>query len=188
MVRNAFAFFLIGTLWLTLGNGFATNTGMTINRSTDKELYDFIRTTPKNSRFAAHLLDGDGIPFWGARAHTGSFETLQPWFVKSWERQKKRTVDTLAALYSTDEREVLAFAEKYNVTHILVNKTRLGRGARAHAGSFEPFSTDAKRILEGKNLNKLVLSKPPKESIVWKSGRFQVVSVEKLRAAWTKGK
>ncbi len=186
IARNLVAFGLIGGLWLVLGNGFFKNTGMTIQRGTDKELYEFIRTTPKDSRFAAHLLDGDGIPFWGARAHTGSFETLQPWFTKSWARQKKRTIDTLEALYSTEERDVLAFADKYGVTHFLLNKSRLGRSARSHSGSFEPFTTETRRILGAKNPKKFVLGKAPSEAIVFKSGRFQVVSVEKLRTAWTK--
>ncbi len=186
IVRNLFSFVLIGGIWLTLGSGFSKNTGMTINQGTDKSLYDFIRTTPKDSRFAAHILDGDGIPFWGARAHTGSFETLQPWFTLSWARQKKRTIDTLEALYSTDEKQVLAFAKKYKVTHFLVNKSRVGRSARSHSGSFEPFTTEARRILSDKNLKKMVLNSPPKSAIVFKSGRFQVVSVENLRKAWAK--
>lgn len=188
IARNLSGLCLIGTLWLLLGDGFAKNTGMTINQSTDKALYDFIRTTPKDSRFAAHLLDGDGIPFWGARAHTGSFETLQPWFTKSWARQKARTNDTLAALYSTEEKAVLEFTEKYAVTHLLVNRSRMGRGARSSSGSFEPFTSETKRLLAGENLNRVVLNKPPKQSVVFKSGRFQVVSVEKLKRAWSSEK
>src|SRR5690606_25030650 len=104
----------------------------------------------------------------------------------SWARQKARTIDTLAALYSTDEAEVLAFAKKYGITHFLLNKTRLSRSARSHAGSFEPFTTEARKILAGKNPKKLVLSNPPKSAIEFKSGRFQIVSVEKLRRAWEK--
>lgn len=188
IARNLFAFVLVCSLWLVLGNGFAKNIGMVINQNTDKELYAFIRTTPKNSRFAAHLLDGDGIPFWGARAHTGSFETLQPWFTTSWARQKKRTIDTLAALYATDEEAVLRFAEEYDVTHLLINRSRMGRRARSASGSFEPFTSETKKLLAGKNPNHLVLDKPPKESIVFKSGRFQVVNIEKLKQAWSKTK
>lgn len=186
IARNLFVFGVIGTLWLVLGDGFSKNTGMTINQSADKSLYDFIRTTPKESRFAAHLLDGDGIPFWGARAHTGSFETLQPWFTKSWARQKKRTTDTLAALYSTDEREVLRFTEEYRITHLLVNRSRMGRNARGSSGSFEPFTSETKKLLLGKDPNDFVLNRPPKDAILFKSGRFQVVSVERLRRAWGK--
>lgn len=184
IARNLFTFVLVGSLWLVLGSGFAKNTGMVINRSTDEALYDYIRTTPKNSRFAAHVLDGDGIPFWGARAHTGSFETLQPWFTKSWARQKKRTIDTLSALYATDEETVLRFTEEYAVTHLLINRSRMGRSARTASGSFEPFTSETKKLLSGRNLSEFVLNKPPKDAIVFKSGRFQVVSVEKLKRAW----
>ncbi|MCA1732090.1 MAG: hypothetical protein LC732_00625 [Acidobacteria bacterium] len=188
IARNLFAFCLVGSLWLVLGSGFAQNTGMTINQATDQSLYAFIRTTPKDSRFAAHLLDGDGIPFWGARAHTGSFETLQPWFTESWKRQKKRTLDTLAALYATDEESVLRFTEEYDVTHLLINRSRMGRSAGSTSGSFEPFTSETKKLLVGKSPNQFVLNNPPKESVVFESGRFQVVSVEKLKGAWSKGK
>jgi hypothetical protein len=185
IARNIFAFCVIGALWLVLGSGLSKDTGMTINRRADQTLYDFIRTTPKESRFAAHLLDGDGIPFWGARAHTGSFETLQPWFTKSWARQKERTMDTLAALYATDEAEVLRFTEQYGITHLLINRSRMGRSARGTAGSFEPFTSATKKLLLGKDPDEFVLGKPPKEAVVFKTGRFQVVSVEKLKRAWS---
>lgn len=186
IARNLFALCVIGASWLVLGNGLSKDTGMTINQRADKSLYDFIRTTPKESRFAAHILDGDGIPFWGARAHTGSFETLQPWFTKSWVRQKQRTMDTLALLYATDEQEVLRFTEQYGITHLLLNRSRLGRSARGTSGSFEPFTSATKKLLLGKEPNQFVLGKPPKEAVVFKAGRFQVVSVEKLKRTWLK--
>src|SRR5690606_39834218 len=55
---------------------------------------------------------GDGIPYYSARATMGTFETLQPWFVDSWRRQKERCQETLTALYATDPAAVLDYAQR----------------------------------------------------------------------------
>jgi hypothetical protein len=181
VARNFVTTALIGGMWLILGDGLSRNTGMTINAGTDRNLYEFIRTLPKDAKFAAHIMDGDGIPFWGARAHTGSFETLQPWFTQSWARQKERTLATLEALYATEEDVVLRFAEKYKVTHFLVNRSRYGRALHSKAGSFEPFSTEVRRILADKDEQDMVLAHAPPSTEVFRDGRFRVVSVEEFR-------
>src|SRR5690606_21357838 len=100
VARNFTVAALMGGMWLVTGDGLKKNSGIEIDRATLRPLFDHIRTMPKDVRFATHILDGDGVPYWGARAHTGSFETLQPWFVDSWARQKKRTLATLSALYA----------------------------------------------------------------------------------------
>jgi hypothetical protein len=170
-------------LWIGIGDGLQRDSGIEISRKTDRPLYDFIRTLPRDVRFATHILDGDGIPYWGARAHTGSFETLQPWFVDSCARQKRRTNATLAALYASDEKAVLRFAEQYDVTHFLVNRSRYRRDLDRKARSFQPFSSEAQRLIGKKKPKDMVLANVPKSAVVFTHGRFSVVSVEKLRSA-----
>lgn len=187
-LRNVSAAALIGMVWMLTGSGLEKNTGMTVSRSQERPLYDYIRTMPKDVRFATHILDGDGIPFWGARATTGSFETLQPWFTLSWARQKARAEATLRALYATEESQVLAFADEYRVTHFLVNEGRYGNSVKSKSGSFQPFTTYARDLLNGVKARDVVLGKVPKEAVEYASGRFSIVSVKKLRAAWSAGK
>lgn len=186
IVRNLAAAALIGSVWSITGNGVVKDSGMEIDRQTDRDLYEFVRGLPKSSRFATHILDGDGIPFWGARATMGSFETLQPWFVGSWAHQKKRAMDTIDALYSTKLDAVLAYADENHVTHFLINRNRYRLQLSKNAGSFQPFSDYARQVVQGANRQDLVFSEPPSEAIVFSSGRFSVVSVEGLRKAQSK--
>ncbi len=185
-LRHLSAVVLISAVWLLSGSGLTSDTGMTIRRSSDRPLYDYVRTMPKDVRFATHLLDGDGIPFWGARATTGSFETLQPWFTKSWARQKSRAEATLSALYATEKEQVFSFADKHKVTHFLLNQGRYGSALKAKSGSFQPFSTYARDLLRDVRPRDVVLGNVPREAVEFQSGRFSIVSVEKLRVAWSR--
>jgi hypothetical protein len=186
IVRNLAAVVLIGAVWSVTGGGVVKDSGMEINRQTDQSLYEFVRSLPKDSRFATHILDGDGIPFWGARATMGSFETLQPWFVGSWAHQKKRAMDTIDALYSTETDDVLRYADENHVTHFLINEHRYRSQISKNAGSFQPFSDYARKVVQGASKRDLVFSQPPQEAIVFSSGRFSVVSVEGLKKAQSK--
>jgi hypothetical protein len=171
-------------LWSVTGSGIAKNTGMTIDGRRDANLYAFIRTLPKDVRFASHIFDGDGIPYFGARATMGGFETLQPWFVDSWKRQKARAEDTLRALYATDRGAVLDYAAKNHVTHLLINVSRYGGDLKKNSGSFDPFTDFARDLVRGKSSSDMVLADLPPSAVVFREGRFRVVSVEKLRQAW----
>jgi hypothetical protein len=175
---------LMGIVWLVTGSGIVKDSGMEINRSTDRELYEFVRTLPKDSRFATHILDGDGIPFWGARATMGSFETLQPWFTLSWARQKKRAMDTIDALYATEESAIIDYAEANHVTHFLINRNRYKSNLSRTAGSFQPFSDYAKAAIRKKSKRDFPFSSPPKEAVLFESGRFSVVGVKQLKESW----
>jgi hypothetical protein len=114
----------------------------------------------------------------------GGFETLQPWFVNSWRRQKARAEDTLRAFYATNQKDVLDYATKNHVTHLLVNTNRYGAELRKNAGSFDPLSAYARQLLNGKNAGDMVLGKLPDSAVVYREGRFRLVSVDALRKAW----
>lgn len=184
-LRNLVCAFAIFGIWACTGNGVVRNNGMTIDQRTDRKLYEFIAELPKDVRFASHILDGDGIPFYSARATMGGFETLQPWFVGSWQRQKDRTEGTLNALYATDPRDVFDYADQNDVTHFLINRHRYGQRMKKHAGSFEPFSSYVNKLLRGKRPDAMIFDDVPKEAVIFQSRRYQVVSVEKLRRALT---
>ncbi len=183
-LRNFVAALLIFLVWGLTGSGLNRNTGMTIDARRDAKMYAFIRTLPKDVRIASHILDGDGIPLFGARANMGGFETLQPWFVDSWRRQKARAEDTLGAMYATNRKDVLDYAAKNHVTHLLVNVNRYGSDLRKNAGSFDPLSAFARQLVSGKTSKDMVLADVPDSAVVYREGRFRVVSVDALRKAW----
>ncbi len=116
----------------------------------------------------------------------GGFETLQPWLTESWARQKERTHDTFRAIYAETEEDVLAYARKYNVTHLMVNKNRYESDFVSKARSFEPFSTFTRELLTDTDRANLVLRSVPQEAVIFQYNQFSLVSIDLLEKAWAK--
>ena len=186
-VRNFGAALVVVLAWLFLGDGTSGRKSMemTIDFRRNEDLWKFISTLPQDIRVASHIRDGDDIPLFTQRANNGAFETLQPWLTKSWARQKARAEDTLRAFYATDRAEVLAYAKKYGVTHLLVNRARYKNDFKKQARSFEPLSSFANELLAERELGELVLRRLPPEAIIYEEGRFQLVDVKALKQIWS---
>ncbi|MCC6213638.1 MAG: hypothetical protein IT376_02130 [Polyangiaceae bacterium] len=184
LLRSLAATAVIAGTVVALGDGVRDRVGMTIDRRPLAPLWDFFAGLPSNTRVASHPMDGDDIPLWSARANMGGFETLQPWFVGSWARQRARTEDTLGALYATDRAEVLAYARRHRVTHLLLNADRYAGDVAGRAGSFEPLTAYARKLLQGRRATELVLAAPPQGAVVFRLGKWSVVDVARLEQAW----
>jgi len=170
---------------LAAGSGFRPDDcGMTISRRDHAALYDFVETLPRDSRISGHPSDVCGIPYWSARAHAGCYETLQPWFVSSWRRQKDRTEATLRALYAERPHDVVAYAHTYGVTHLLLAPERYRDDFRSAAKLFQPFDAFLGELLRDRTVGRLVLAKPPDAAVVFRSGPLVLVDVARLETAW----
>lgn len=167
--------------WIFLGDGIVHNNGMTLDAHWDADLYAFIRTLPATARFASHPMDGDGIPYFAARTTVGTFETLQPWFVDSWQRQKAREYATFDVLYGTDFRDLFAYAKKYSVSHLLINRDRYGADYKGHIASFEPFTTYANQLVSQPNRGPLALSRVPDSAVVFSRSPWQIIDIDRLQ-------
>ncbi|HSU39666.1 MAG TPA: hypothetical protein VLJ38_08860 [Polyangiaceae bacterium] len=185
IARNLTSAVALAFVWFGIGNGVRVPAmGATIDYRNEAPLWDFIRGLPPDTRVASHIMDGDEIPLFTARATNGTAETLQPWLTLSWQRQKARAEDTLRAMYATDRDDVLAFAHKYRITHLLVNKNRYKDDFRARAKSFEPFTSFTNRLLSGASADNFVLASPPADAIVFRFHQWQLIDVAKLEADW----
>ena len=185
IARNLTSAVALAFVWFGIGNGVRVPAmGATIDYRNEAPLWDFIRGLPPDTRVASHIMDGDEIPLFTARATNGTAETLQPWLTLSWQRQKARAEDTLRAMYATDRDDVLEFAHKYRITHLLVNKNRYKDDFRARAKSFEPFTSFTNRLLSGASADNFVLASPPPDAIVFRFHQWQLIDVAKLEADW----
>jgi hypothetical protein len=182
-LTGALAIFLV---WGWLGNGATSRRqmAMTIDYRSSAPLWEFIRSLPQDIRVASFITDGDEIPLFAQRANNGGYETMQPWMTLSWARQKARAEDTLRAFYATTHEEVLAYAKKYGVTHLLVNDIRYRSDFVRRARTFQPLSDFTNDLLAGRHLEQLVLAQLPPEAVVFQHGRFSLVDVKKLAEAW----
>jgi hypothetical protein len=184
-VRNFTAAGVIVLAWCLLGNGVQQPPmGLAADYRKEEPLWRFIQKLPQSSRIASHIMDGDNIPLFTARANNGAFETLQPWLTLSWARQKARSEDTLRALYAVRREDVLAYAKRYKVSHLLLNRRRYGADFAKNARSFEPFSSYATKLLRGIERDQLVLANVPDDAVVFRRGQWSLVSVAKLERAW----
>ena len=113
----------------------------------------------------------------------GGYETLQPWFVNAWQRQKRRTEDTLLAFYSESKADFLEYCGRYGVTHLLINKGPFGADFRKQARVVQPFNSFLDELLADVELSNLALVDVPSTTVVYENERFQLVEVERLRAA-----
>jgi hypothetical protein len=184
-LRNAVAGVVVWLVWFGLGNGVG-NPPMSydIDYRRDAPLWDWLKKTPIQSRFACHIGDCDSFPLFGQRANMGGFETLQPWLTKSWARQVERTQETFRAIYATKPEDALAYAKKNRVTHFVINRGRYGDDFVSKAKSFEPFSSFTRELLSDRSPADLVFAEVPAEAVVFRYGRLQIVSVAKLEKAW----
>jgi hypothetical protein len=184
-LRNVVAGVVVWLVWFGLGNGVG-NPPMSydIDYRRDARLWDWLKNTPIQSRFACHIGDCDSFPLFGQRANMGGFETLQPWLTKSWARQVERTEETFRAIYATKREEALAYAKKHRVTHFVINTNRYGDDFVSKAKSFEPFSTFTRDLLSDRTPADLVFAEVPPEAVVFRYGRLQIVSVANLEKAW----
>ncbi len=185
IARNLTSAAALAFVWFGIGNGVRVPAmGATIDYRDEAPLWDFIRQLPPDTRIASHIMDGDEIPLFTARATNGTAETLQPWLTLSWQRQKARAEDTLRAMYATNRDEVLEFAHKYRITHLLVNKNRYKDDFRSRAKSFEPFTSFTNRLLAGASAENFVLASPPPDAVVFRFRQWQLLDVAKLEADW----
>jgi hypothetical protein len=186
-LRNAVATVVIYVVWAALGNGVRIpQMGHDIDYRRDQPLWEFIQTLPISTRFGCHIGDCDSIPLFTARANMGGFETLQPWLTESWARQKERTQDTFRAMYAESEEEVLDYAKKYRVTHLIVNRNRYNDDFVAKARTFEPFSAFTKELLADTDRSNLVLRNVPNDAVIFRYNQLSIVSIDLLAKAWHK--
>ena len=182
-VRPALTIAFIGIIWLCTGSGIHKKNAITISRAPKAPLYEKVMTLNDDILIAAHPFDADDIPYWTGRATMGGYETIQPWFKTAWAKQKKRTEDTLKALYASKPEVVFDYAKKYGVTHFLINKNRYGKKYKKHSRTFEPFSKYAKKIIGRKKPKDFVFHKPPKSAVLFSYKRFSMVDVNLLEKA-----
>ena len=185
IARNLTSTVALAFVWFGIGNGVRVPAmGATIDYREEAPLWDFIGKLPLDTRVASHIMDGDEIPLFTARATNGTAETLQPWLTLSWKRQKARAEDTLRAMYATNRQDVIAFAHQYHITHLLVNRSRYHDDFRARAKSFEPFTSFTNRLLSSGSVENFVLASPPPDAVVFRSHQWQLIDVAKLEKAW----
>jgi hypothetical protein len=153
---------------------------MTIDGRDHASLMTYFKKLPNPVRIACHPCDGDDVPFWTGKPTSGGYESMLPWFVDSWKRQKAMTKDVLQALYADNWETVRSFCSRYKVTHLLLRKDRYGPKFREKSRMVEPFGSFLLDLLRPLDRDDLVLLEGIQSKAAFRDGPYVVIEVKSL--------
>lgn len=145
----------------------------------DKDIYDYLKSLPKDSLIAGYPTDMNCIALFGQR-NPFVMSMLNAPFYKDYYKAIKQHEFGFFTAYYGDKQEVQKFCKKSGVTHIIVNKDYFSKEflSQEHYYSepFEPFDSlnHIKNITRGKK--EFYLQNP--ENAVYESGNKIVVSCD----------
>jgi len=94
----------------------------TASRSKFRELCSFLRMLPEEILIAGHPRIMDDIPIQARRSVLCNYKLAHPWFTGYYATIRKRTYDTLDAMFCSDLEDINALYDNYGVTHFIVGK------------------------------------------------------------------
>ncbi len=118
----------------------------------DADIYEYIKTLPKESLIAGHPNDMDCIALYGQRKPFIMSELNQPFYTDYYKIIKQRNYDFFSAYYSSSKNAVKEFCNKNEITHLVVNKWHFDQEFLTRDRIYlEPFNAFIKNITKGRN-------------------------------------
>jgi hypothetical protein len=130
-----------------IGGGFRSYQIGVYDYSDQKDLYKFLKSTPKSSLIAGNPEVIDTVPTFACRKAFVTYELSHTWIDTYWSIIKKRTFDFFKAYYAEDPEEVREFARYYGIDYIVVRPRDFDRN-NLEKGTvyFEPFGSWIKEL------------------------------------------
>lgn len=142
------------------------------------DLYKFLETLPKDVFIAGYPTSMDFVPIHARRKVLINEETSRPMYRDFYPAIKERTYDFFTAYYSDSSRVIYNFCKKYNITHIVIEKSHFSNDFLAQKKIYlNPFSDYIKKITKDKH--EFALLRVPKADIVYAKGDVFVVEIKK---------
>jgi hypothetical protein len=136
--------------------------------------YEFIATLPKDTLVAAHPELADFVPIRSRRSVLTSTEISMAWMHNYYREMKPRVEASLRAAYATRIEDVDAALEPYGVDVFVASPY-----AWRNTTYFKPFDKLVDKLVEDGARTGFVLSDPPAERVLFRSGEYFVVRVGK---------
>jgi hypothetical protein len=110
------------------------------NYSSDKLLYDFLKTTPKASLIAGPPVLMDNCLTFARRKAFVTYELSHAWMDKYWSVVKKRTFDLFDAYYADNPQAIRSFARDNGIDYLVVREADFSpESFKKGQIYFEPF-------------------------------------------------
>lgn len=161
-------------LW---GTGFNTDLNLWANQSHAAKLYDFIATLPKDALIAGPPMETDNLPLFSQRKVYVSNEANQPLYTTFYRQISERLKTFYAAYYASDRATVQNFAKKTGVHYMLVKTEDFTHRFDRDTYYYEPYNTFIKSLMAGKTPDDFFFAHPPKSSILYDDGYYQLIQL-----------
>jgi hypothetical protein len=142
-------------------------------------LWQFARTLPRTSTFAGELSQLDALPLMGQVRVTVNRVLAHPFRPGFYSEIERRIHAMYAGLYAADLHDVVEYAHKEHITHIVVSD-RFFRAVDAHL--WAPVDADARKLFTEGQQHGFALLHVPQSAVVFSdvaTGR-RVLDVDKL--------
>ena len=118
------------------------NNGIYDMSLSQKELYQYLKTLPKDVTIAAHPFLADSIPIFSKRKVFINFELSHTWYNNYWETVEKRTFDFFDAYYSEDLKFIYEFCKRNKIDYLVVDTNLFSKEyLNRKRFYFEPFNS-----------------------------------------------
>lgn len=141
-------------------------------------MLSFLQTLPKDSLIAGHPIDMDRVPLFSKRkVLAGRYQASNPLEKKFNELMKKRIIDTLRAMYTSEWNILEQFIEQYGIDALVLRKERF---VNLHAKIYyEPYESIIRPQIS--STSPPILSDPPSSLRCFENDHYIVLCWFKKR-------
>jgi hypothetical protein len=139
----------------------------------DLELMRFLESLSKGALVAGHPMDMDNVPLLARRKVLSNHELSLPYYLRYYDRVRRRITESFQAYYATRWETVEAFVERYGIDALVVRKEHFQKPFLAGRIYYEPFNAAVKAQLSGGG--RLVLKDPPRNHRCFENDRYIVL-------------
>jgi hypothetical protein len=147
--------------------------------SGNKELYNFLKSLPKDSMIAAHPSLADAVPTFSQRKVFVKHELSHPWMEPYWETVKSRTFDFFKIYYSDNLDEAFTLCQANDIDYLVVDRSHFSEDYFNGRIYFEPFLSYIRKSFKGRGSFAL-LKISDKDKLYDKKGIF-IISTDALK-------
>ena len=158
------------------GNG---NAGYTVRTKMHKDLYSFVERLPDESVIAGWPKGVlDNIPYYSRKRVLVNYEFHQALHIKAIEENRELANALFDAYFTTKIDDLYQLRDKYNVTHLIINKDHFT--SRAEMKYFVPFNSRIKSLRSSAKGNYFLRNVPVKDSVIYQKENMLILDMLKL--------
>ncbi len=146
----------------------------------ERQAIDFISQLPKSALIAGWPNQNgllDRVPLFAKRSILMSFEVQLPFHEQQLKRMRERANAIIDAWFSADEQALRSLAQRYGVTHFIIDKTRRADASLTYFRPFDEYIIARRQALGDKQR---WIETPPAAATVFENDRYIIVDLARV--------